>query len=193
MRHRDSPWVYLCREIIPVPTPSLSDSLFALFSPDFTQEQISQEFFFTPWNNEPQSDSERLWEQVLISCEKVSRGKGNPHLHLAMFLGQEVLGKKSESEVAQSCPTLCDPMDCSLSGSSVHGIFQARVLEWIAISFSRGSSQPGNEPGSTTLQADALPSEPPGKPVGQAVLGKKTCANRGARSWSFKILCGPYT
>ena len=36
--------------------------------------------------------------------------------------------------------TLCDPMDCSLSGSSVHGIFQARVLEWIAISFSRGSS-----------------------------------------------------
>ena len=47
-----------------------------------------------------------------------------------------------ESEVAQSCPTLCDPMDCSLSGSSVHGIFQARVLEWIAISFSRGSSQP---------------------------------------------------
>ena len=40
----------------------------------------------------------------------------------------------SESEVAQSCPTLCDPMDCSLSGSSVHGIFQARVLEWIAMS-----------------------------------------------------------
>ena len=42
------------------------------------------------------------------------------------------------SEVAQSCLTLCDPIDCSLSGSSVHGIFQARVLEWIAISFSRG-------------------------------------------------------
>jgi len=43
---------------------------------------------------------------------------------------------KSESEVAQSCPTLCDPMDCSLTGSSVHGIFQARVLEWGAIAFS---------------------------------------------------------
>ena len=56
----------------------------------------------------------------------------------------------SDSEIAQSCLTLCDPMDCSLSGSSIHGIFQARVLEWIAISFSRGS-----------LQADALPSEPP--------------------------------
>ena len=47
----------------------------------------------------------------------------------------------SESEVAQSCPTLCDPMDCSLPGSSVHEIFQAIVLEWVAISFSRGSSQ----------------------------------------------------
>ena len=44
---------------------------------------------------------------------------------------------KSESEVAQSCPTLCDPMDCSLPGSSVHGISQARVLEWGAIAFSR--------------------------------------------------------
>ena len=43
---------------------------------------------------------------------------------------------KSESEVAQSCPTLYDPMDCSLPGSSVHGSFQARVLEWGAIVFS---------------------------------------------------------
>ena len=41
-----------------------------------------------------------------------------------------------KSEVAESHPTLCDPMDCSLPGSSVHGIFQARVLEWVAISFS---------------------------------------------------------
>ena len=43
---------------------------------------------------------------------------------------------KSESEVAQSCPTLCDPVDCCLPGSSIHGIFQARVLEWGAIAFS---------------------------------------------------------
>ena len=50
--------------------------------------------------------------------------------------------KESESEVARSCPNLCNPIDCSLPGSSVHGIFQAVVLEWIAISFSRGSSQP---------------------------------------------------
>ena len=43
---------------------------------------------------------------------------------------------KSESEVAQLCPTLSDPMDCSLPGSSIHGIFQARILEWGAIAFS---------------------------------------------------------
>ena len=44
------------------------------------------------------------------------------------------------SATAQSCLTLCDPIDCNLPGSSVHGIFQARILEWVAISFSRGSS-----------------------------------------------------
>ena len=49
---------------------------------------------------------------------------------------------KSESEVAQLCLTLCDPKDCSLPRCSTHGIFQTRVLEWVAISFSRGSSRP---------------------------------------------------
>ena len=49
---------------------------------------------------------------------------------------------KSESEVALSCLTLCDPMDCSLPGSSIHGILQARIPEWVAIPFSSGSSQP---------------------------------------------------
>ena len=48
----------------------------------------------------------------------------------------------SESDVAQSSPTVCDPMDCNLPGSSVHGIFQVGVLEWVAIFFSRGSSRP---------------------------------------------------
>ena len=73
---------------------------------------------------------------------------------------------ESESEVAQSCPTLCHPVDCALPGSSVHGILQARILEWVAISFSRGSSRPRdrtqfshiegrrfNLPGSPSLQA----------------------------------------
>ena len=69
-----------------------------------------------------------------------------------IFLGSKITADgdcsheiiRENREVAQSCPTLCDPMDCSLSGSSVHGIFQARGLEWIAISFSRRSSQPRN-------------------------------------------------
>ena len=53
--------------------------------------------------------------------------------------------RKKESEVAQLCPTLCDPMDCSLRGSSIHGIFQERVQEWVAISFPRVSSQPRDQ------------------------------------------------
>jgi len=52
---------------------------------------------------------------------------------------------KSESEVAQSCPTLIDAMDCNLPGSSIHGIFQARVLEWGAIAFSDKPSLGGDE------------------------------------------------
>ena len=64
--------------------------------------------------------------------------------------------KESESEVAQSCPALCEPMECSLPGSSVHGIFQARVLEWVAISFSRGLPNPGIELWSPALQADVF-------------------------------------
>ena len=69
----------------------------------------------------------------------------------------------------QSCSTLCDPMDCSPSGSSVHGIFQARILKCIATPFSRkgdpspGSPDPGIEPGPPALQADSLPPEPPEK------------------------------
>ena len=68
---------------------------------------------------------------------------------------------------AQLCLTLCDHMDCSPPGSSVHGILQARILEWVATLFSRGTSQPdpGIEPWSLALQADSLPSEKPGKPM----------------------------
>ena len=61
-----------------------------------------------------------------------------PYTHLPPTLPHS----PSESEVAQSCLTLCEPMNCSLPGSSIHGVFQTRVPEWIAISFSRGSSRP---------------------------------------------------
>ena len=66
--------------------------------------------------------------------------------------------------VAQSCPTLYDPVYCSLPGFSVHKIVQARILEWDAIPFSRGSSQPRDQTQVSTLAGDSLPSEPPGKP-----------------------------
>ena len=59
---------------------------------------------------------------------------------------------------------LCSPRDYSPPGSSVHGILQARILEWVAILFSRDLPNPGIKPGSPTLQADSLLSEPPGKP-----------------------------
>ena len=52
------------------------------------------------------------------------------------------LSMKVEVKVTQLCPTLCDHMDCSLPGSSAHGIFQARILQWVAIPFFRVSSQP---------------------------------------------------
>ena len=73
--------------------------------------------------------------------------------------------KKKESEVVKLCLTLCDSMNYSLLGSSIHGIFQARVLEWVTISFSRDLLDPGIESGSPALQADALPSEPAGRPT----------------------------
>ena len=61
--------------------------------------------------------------------------------------------------VAQSCPALCNPMDCSPPASSVHGILHARILEWVAIPFSRGSSQPKDQTRLHLLhwQADSLP------------------------------------
>ena len=66
--------------------------------------------------------------------------------------------------VDQSCPTLCNPMDCSPPGFSVHEILQERILEWVAIPFTRDLPDSGIEPRSLASQIDSLPSEPPGKP-----------------------------
>ena len=71
--------------------------------------------------------------RLLCSCPCDSPGK-NTGMGCHFLL--QCMKVKSESKVTQSCPTLSDPMDCSLPGSSVHGIFQARVLEWVAIAFS---------------------------------------------------------
>ena len=66
--------------------------------------------------------------------------------------------------VAQSCLTLCDPVDYSPPGSSVHGILQARIMAWVAIPFSRDLPDPGIKPRSPALWVDSLASEPPEKP-----------------------------
>ena len=68
------------------------------------------------------------------------------------------------AKLTQLCLSLCDPKDCSLPGSSVRGILQARVLEWVALPSSGDIPDRGTEPRSPALQADSLPSEPPGKP-----------------------------
>ena len=62
------------------------------------------------------------------------------YMYILVLLSYLTINTACGGLVAQSCPTLCDHMNCSLSGSSIHGILQARILEWIAISFSRGSS-----------------------------------------------------
>ena len=67
--------------------------------------------------------------------------------------------------VARLCTTLYKPMDCSSPGSSVHGILQARIPEWVAIPFSKDLPDPRTEPRSLALQADSLLSEPSRKPL----------------------------
>ena len=74
------------------------------------------------------------------------------------------------SKLLRSCLTLCDPIDHSSPGSSVHGIFQARILEWVAI-FSPGDLlYPGIKPGSPPLHAISLPTEPPENPIFMIIL-----------------------
>ena len=81
------------------------------------------------------------------------------------YVTTENLLKEVEVLVAQSCPTLCNPTDCSPPGSSVHEILQVTVLAWVPISFSRGLPDPEIESRSPALQMESLPYEPPGSLV----------------------------
>ena len=74
------------------------------------------------------------WQPTRLPHPWDSQGKNNG---VGCHFLLQCMKVESESEVAQSCLTLSDPMDCSLPGSSIHGIFQARVLEWVAIAFSK--------------------------------------------------------
>ena len=74
--------------------------------------------------------------------------QGSPSFWLPFWLPLTLpINVRVKVKIPQSCPILCNPMDCSLSGSSVHGIPQARILEWVAYPFSRGSSQPRSRTG----------------------------------------------
>ena len=86
---------------------------------------------------------ETVTDFIFLSSKITADGDCSHEIKRCLFLGRKAminLERKKEGEVTQSCLTLCDPMDCSLPGSSVHGILQATILEWVAISFSRGSS-----------------------------------------------------
>ena len=109
---------------------------------------------FPPWAGP------RGWGLCRLSKFRVTYGV----VKLASQENNSPKSSKCKAFVAQSCLSLCDPRDCSLPGSSVHGILQARILEWVTIPFSRGSSDPGIKPRSSALQVESLPSEPPGKP-----------------------------
>ena len=103
-----------------------------------------------PTSVNERSENSGLWE---------SRGS------LIERKSQSLLLDNSHSGPLLACyMTLCDPVDCSPPGSSVHGILQARTLEWLPISSSGDMSYPGIEPRSSSLQTDFLLSEPPGKP-----------------------------
>ena len=89
------------------------------------------------------------------------------------------------SDVAQSCPTLCDSMDCNLLGSSIHGIFPGKI-NWSGLPFPSPEDLPnlGIEPGSSTLQADALPSELPRK-LSSIYLYVNFLETSGILDWDF--------
>ena len=84
------------------------------------------------------------WWAIVIGSQIAGCDSMSEHDHKALLESHipTPITIESEVKVAQLCPALCDPMDCSLLGSSLHGILQTRILEWVAVSFFRGSSQP---------------------------------------------------
>ena len=99
--------------------------------------------------------------------------------------------------VAQSCLTLCDPMDCSLPGSSVHGIFQGRLLEWVTISFSKRSPDPWIKPRFTHIVGRCFTIQPPGKSGEESKIPKQihSFINRRKTRWlaQGRTRCLPVT
>ena len=95
-------------------------------------------------------------------------------------------GKERKMEVVQSCLTLCDPVDCSLPGFSIHGILQARILEWVTFPSPGDLPDSWIESGSPALEADTSTSEPPGKPMDPLWGSSKHSLKTSELEHSFK-------
>ena len=113
----------------------------------------SKNLFWAPASRDWSKKSSSRWFFPFISLPPNELG----------ILGLLAPAAAQKMKVAQSCSTLCNPMDCSPPGSSVHRILQAKILEWIAIPSPGDLPDPEIQHRSPALQADSLPSEPPGK------------------------------
>ena len=100
----------------------------------------------------------RKWMRFILLCfsRYVCRTLQAIPSNVCMFINLPVYKHICVVLVAQSCQTLCHPLDCSPPGSSIYGMFQARILEWVAIPFSRKPSSPGIKTQPPSLQADSL-------------------------------------
>ena len=128
---------------------------------------------YAPTINAEEAEVKRFYEYLQELLELTPTERCPFH-----YRGLEYKSRKSrvkvEVLVAQSCPTFHKSMDCYPPGGPVHGILQARILKWVAMPFSRESSQLKG-PASPALQADSLTSEPSGKPI-KTMEGSKTLA-----------------
>ena len=156
--------------------PVMSDSL-QPHGPQHTRPSCS----FTISRSVPRSMSLQWWYHPAISssdalfsfCPQSFPAAGTFPMSQLFVAGDQNTGTSASTWklcevcvlVAQSYPTLCDPMYCRPPGSSVHGILQMRILEWVAIFFSRDLPDPKIKPRSLELKVGSLQSEPPGKPL----------------------------
>ena len=115
----------------------------------------------TEWLN--WTELKKRWDYQ--SHDKITTKYTEKEKFASLHQSKNINESESESEVVQSCPTLCNPMDCSLPGSSVSGILQARILEWVAMSSSKGSSWPRIQAYVSCITGGFFITKSPGKPL----------------------------
>ena len=145
----------------------LFESVFSLFSlvSEIFEQTLTWKFFYISFFSGNQDNY--VYRLVRVSCKILEEWKEILPYIISLILRKSLTlwgaeWKEKWDEVSQSCPTLCDPVNCGPPGSSVHGILQARTLEWVAVSFSRGSSGPRDQ--AQVSRIAGRRSEPPGKP-----------------------------